>query len=218
MGFPKWFSDLFKKSAQSKFEVTEPIFVEVEGVEFDKQGKYQTGTGKFSGLVVHYTVSGRTPATAKGVMGWLDSMHYGCMIMDADGKIYIPKGWNIFTDWDDHAGESKWGSKSSVSRYFAGMEICCWGKGSSIGPFRESKGEANIIAGKYQQYTEAQEKALINFILWARKKNPEFSLDNVVGHDEIRAEAGNKGGKSDPGASLSMTMPNFRKHLKSLEG
>ena len=67
-----------------------------------------------------------------------------------------------------------------------------------------------------QAFTEAQEKALINFILWAKSKNPNFSLDNVVGHDELRREAGKLGDKQDPGGSLSMPMPEFRKHVKDL--
>ena len=198
---------------------TTPVFVEVEGVKFDKQGKYQTKSGMFSGLVVHYTVSGNLASSAKGVLGWLDSQGYGCMVMDLDGKIYIPKGWDLFTEWDDHAGTSRWGDKTSVSKYFAGMEICCWGLNSKVGPYRTvTTQQGYVIAGKYQAYTEAQEKALTNFILWAKSKNPEFKLDNVVGHDELRREAGQLGGKQDPGGSLSMSMPEYRKHLKKLAG
>lgn len=196
--------------------VTEPEIVIVRGVKFKERGPYRTPSGKFSGLVVHYTVSGRKPSSARGVIGWLAQQGYGCMVMDEDGKIYIPEGFDIFTDWNHHAGVSKWGSLSSVSSYFAGMEICCWGKGSKEGPFRESKGEANIIPGKYQAYTEAQEKSLVNFIKWAKAKNPEFKIENVVGHDELRTAAGRHGDKQDPGASLSMTMPEFRRMLKGI--
>lgn len=197
--------------------IEEPTFVVVKGVQFKERGAYKTPSGKFSGLVVHYTVSGRKASSARSVVAYLASKGYGCMTMDEDGKIYIPEGFDIFRDWNYHAGVSKWGSASGVSNLFAGMEICCWGKDSKEGPFRESNGEANIIAGRYQQYTEAQEKALINFVLWARTKNPEFKLENVVGHDELRTAAGKRGDKQDPGASLSMTMPALRAKLVDQE-
>lgn len=196
--------------------ITEPEFVTVEGVRFKDRGHYQTQSGMFSGLTVHYTCSGRAPKNARGVVNWLAEQGYGCMVMDEDGKIYIPEGFDVFRSWGDHSGVSKWNGRSSVSDIFAGMEICCWGLNSSVGPYRESKGEANIIRGRYQQYTEEQEKALVNFILWALTKNPEFKIDNVAGHDELRAEAGKRGDKQDPGASLSMTMPAFRDYLKKL--
>lgn len=195
---------------------TEPEFVVVRGVRFKERGFYKTPSGNFEGLVPHYTVSGRSAKSARAVVEWLAKKGYGCMVMDEDGKIYIPEGFDIFKDWNHHAGVSKWGNRTSVSQYFAGMEICCWGKDSKEGPFRESKGEANIIPGKYQAYTEAQEKSLVNFILWAKSKNPEFKIENVVGHDELRTAAGKHGDKQDPGASLSMTMPEFRRMLKGI--
>jgi len=197
--------------------VETPEFVVVKGVRYVDRGAYKTPSGNFSGLVVHYTVSGRTANTARAVIDWLASQGYGCMAMDEDGKIYIPEGFDVFKSWGYHAGVSKWQGHSSVSDIFAGMEICCWGLNSKVGPYRESKGEANIIPGKYQMYTEAQEKSLINFILWARTKNLEFKLENVVGHDELRAEAGRRGDKQDPGNSLSMTMPMFRSFLVEKE-
>lgn len=197
--------------------IVEPEFIVVKGVRFKDRGAYKTSSGRFEGLVVHYTVSGRTASSARAVVSWLAQQGYGCMVMDEDGKIYIPEGFDVFRSWGYHAGVSKWKGRSSVSDAYAGMEICCWGKGSKVGPFRETKGESNMIAGKYQTYTEAQEKALTNFILWARSKNPEFDLQKVAGHDELRAEAGKKGDKQDPGASLSMTMPAYRAFLVAQE-
>jgi N-acetyl-anhydromuramyl-L-alanine amidase AmpD len=88
------------------------------------------------------------------------------------------------------------------------MEVCNWGKNSTVGPFREvNKAEGYIVSGKYQSFTKAQEAALINFILWAKTKNKTFDLDYVVGHDELRAEAGKRGDKSDPGGSLRYLCP-----------
>jgi len=198
--------------------IVEPEFVVVKGVRFKDRGAYKTPSGRFEGLVVHYTVSGRTAASARAVVAYLAKQGYGCMVMDEDGKIYIPEGFDIFRNWNNHAGVSAWGNRTNLNLYYAGMEICCWGRGSKEGPFREvTTLTGNIWPGKYQQYTEAQEKSLINFILWARTKNPEFKLENVVGHDEVRAKAGKPGAEHDPGASLSMTMHDLRNLLVERE-
>lgn len=187
----------------------DPKIVVVKGVKY-KTHKYKTKSGMFSHLIPHYTVSGRNATSAKGVLKYLASKGYGALVMDEDGIIYIPENFDIFRDATAHAGKSKWNGKSNLNDYALGMEICCLGKDSKVGPFRESKGEANIIKGKYQQYTPQQEQALINFVHWAKKKNEEYELANTAGHDEVRTAAGFPGGKSDPGASLSMTMPEFR--------
>lgn len=192
--------------------IMEPIFKTVKGVKYKDRGNYKTQSGMFSGLVVHYTVSGNAPT---GVVNWLAGQGYGCMVMDYDGVIYIPEGFDVLKSWGYHAGVSKWNGRSSVSDIFCGLEICNWGLNSKVGPFRTVTTEQGyVVAGTYQQYTEAQEKSLINFCLWAKKHNPEFSFDNVVGHDELRREAGKLGHKQDPGGSLSMTMPMLRELLK----
>lgn len=199
--------------------VREPKFVVVKGVKYKDLGNYKTSGGYFDGLVVHYTVSNRSKASAIGNVKYLASKGFGCMVMDEDGTIYIPEDFDVLKDWGQHAGVSRWDGSSYVSSRFAGMEICCWGRGSKVGPFRESNGQDNIISGKYQTFTDAQEDELINFCLWALTVNPMFrsanilSMENVVGHDEVRAAAGKKGDKTDPGASLSMTMPKFREFL-----
>lgn len=203
-----------KETPRAKF--TEPKFVVVPGVSFKEWG-YKTK--EFVGLVVHYTVSGSSARSAETVLRGLAERGLGCMVMDEDGVIYIPSGFNVFTDAASHAGLSKWNGYSGLNSYFAGMEICNWGKLDSktkklAKKVRSSKGEANIIKGEYEAYTEKQESALINFCHWAKSKNPKFSFDNVCGHDEARTAAGQPGGKSDPGASLSMTMPKLRELLK----
>lgn len=190
--------------------MNEPEFVVVGGIQFAPLGKYTTPSGLFKGLVVHYTVSGRTAASAKAVLSYLASQGLGCMVMDEDGLIYVPENWNPLTSWGHHAGVSSWQGEQWLSDKYAGMEICCWGKGSSVGPFRSSQGEANISPGTYQAFTASQERSLIRFCDWALKVNPEFSAERIVGHDEIRAAAGKPGQKTDPGASLSKTMPDFR--------
>lgn len=192
--------------------VDTPIFKIVKGVKYKDRGNYNTDSGMFSGLTVHYTVSGNAPT---GVVNYLAEQGYGCMVMDYDGVIYIPEDFDVLKSWGYHSGVSKWNGRSSVSDVFAGLEICCWGLNSKVGPFREvTTDQGYVVSGKYQQYTEAQEKSLIDFCLWAKNRNPEFSFDNVVGHDELRREAGRIGDKQDPGGSLSMTMPQLRELLK----
>lgn len=196
--------------------VTEPKFVIVRGAKFKDRGNYQTPTGKFKGLTVHSTISGRTAAVADSMVRYLQSEGYGCMVMDENGIIYIPENFDVFKTWGYHSGVSKWKGINNVSDRFAGMEICGWGKDSKIGPYRDvTVAQGYIVAGKYQQYTEAQEKSLINFILWAKSKNDEFDLDYVAGHDELRKEAGKNGDKQDPGGSLSMIMSKFRDLVKT---
>jgi len=101
-----------------------PIFKIVKGVKYKDRGNYKTASGMFSGLVVHYTVSGNAPT---GVVNWLSSQGYGCMVMDYDGVIYIPEDFDVLKSYGYHSGVSKWNGRSSVSDIFAGMEICCWG-------------------------------------------------------------------------------------------
>jgi hypothetical protein len=193
--------------------LTDPIFKTVKGVKYKDRGNYNTDSGMFSGLTVHYTVSGNAPT---GVVNWLAGEGFGCMVMDYDGVIYIPEDFDVLKSWGYHSGVSKWNGRSSVSDVFAGMEICCWGLNSKVGPFRTVTTEQGyVVAGTYQQYTEAQEKSLINFCLWAKKHNPQFSFDNVVSHDELRREAGRLGDKQDCGGSLSMPTFKLRELLKN---
>lgn len=189
----------------------EPQFKVVRGVKYVDRGQYRTPSGMFKGLVVHYTVSGRSPKAAQNVVRYLAGERLGCLVMDENGVIYHPENFDPLRSWGYHAGKSGWfGAQGGLSDEFCGMEICCWGKDSKVGPFRTSQAKDNIIPGTYQAFTEAQEVSLINFIRWAKAVNPEFSIENVVGHDEAREYVGLRGQKQDPGASLSMTMPEFR--------
>lgn len=75
----------------------------------------------------------------------------------------------------------------------------------------------NIAKGTYEKYTEKQEQALIELVLWLKKNNPSvFNLDYVLGHDEVAGPSGiGRWRKTDPGGSLSMTMDKFRTLLKN---
>lgn len=195
----------------------EPKFVRVSGIKTPPKGKYSTKSGMFAGLVVHYTESGRTKQAAINVLKWLVNHKdkYCCMVMDEDGFIYIPEDYDVLRSRGTHAGKSSWNGYHGLNAYFNGMEICGWGLGYKGADARSVlTQDGYIIAGRYQAFTKAQEDELSNFILWAKYVNPEFSLDNICGHDEARVAVGMRGDKQDPGGALSMSMPAYRSHIK----
>lgn len=86
-----------------------------------------------------------------------------------------------------------------------------------------SSNKENICRGYYQKFTEKQEESLIKLILWLKQNNPGvFDLNLVLGHDEVAGPTGlglvnanyaDKWRKTDPGGSLSVSMPAFRRLL-----
>ena len=171
------------------------------------KGKYPKGYPE--GAVVHWT---------SGHYGThdLNTPSYVYFLIDHDGKVYqnFP-----LDEWGHHAGASKHNGRSSVSRYYVGIEITCAGKldknrkswfGKTY-PENETRTvpkKDNMAAGIYHKYTEAQEESLIELLHWLERNNPKvFMLRNVVGHDEAAVPTGRK---NDPGGSLSMTMPELR--------
>lgn len=206
-----------RPSEAPEIKYTIPTIVKVAGVRAKIQGKYKTSSKKCSGLVVHYTVSGSSKANAKGVLSYMCKKGLGCPVMDENGVIFIPENMDIMSDYAYHAGTSRWNGQSGMSRYFMGIEICSWGKLNKktelkAKDMRHVKAEANIKAGTYEPYTKAQEESLKNLILWMLDVNPEFKVDNIVGHDEIAPER-----KSDPGGSLSLSMPKYRDQFRQNE-
>lgn len=205
--------------SSSRYDIPEIIELDIN---VKTQGKYLTPTKKAKGLVVHFT-AGRFAEGRQSVVNSLTSLAkrgLGCLYMDIDGKIYRAKTQGL-DDIAWHAGKSAWLGHSGMSRYCMGIEICNAGKLESDGrswyglmiPESERRvitdNEDNQKRGMYHKYTAAQEKSLINFVLWQLDVNPEFDLDFVIGHDEC---APNR--KNDPGGSLSMTMPEFRAMIK----
>jgi len=81
---------------------------------------------------------------------------------------------------------------------------------------RYFKGNATQIEGHYAKYTEAQERSLVGLIQYLSDVCPKFSIDKIRGHDTACFEAGYPGAKNDPGGSLSMSIPDYIKYLKTV--
>jgi len=188
-----------------------PKIVRVPGIKFKKRGSFNTKSGKPEGLLVHYTVSGGTASSAKGVLGSLARRRLGCPVMAHDGTIYIPEDYDMFGDVVYHAGKSYWGGKSSMSQYLMGIEICNWGRLSTktrayAKHIRKVPADnMNMVHGDYEMYTPEQELCLKNLVLWMQDVLPDFKIANLCGHDEV-----SPGRKFDPGAALSLPMPKYR--------
>lgn len=190
-------------------------FISLPNVRYKLNGNFRTPSGRPKGVVVHYTVSGRQERNARGVVNYLAGKNLGAIVMDQDGKLYIPSNFDPMKHVVWHAGKSSWKGKSGVSQYCVGIEVCCWGRLDGT-PRLQSlatekkffKNEKNIVQGTYELFTEAQIRSLVNLIKFIAQDNPEFDKDWIVGHDEI-----SPGRKQDPGGSLSMTMDEFRKQF-----
>jgi N-acetyl-anhydromuramyl-L-alanine amidase AmpD len=148
---------------------------------------------------------------------------YCTFVISANGSVYQNFPINR---WGNHAGSSKYpGVGEWVSSKLVGIELCCAGKLTQVQDrfvswFGEEyeRSQVNAVVtprdnwkvGFYHKYTPEQEKSLISLLLWLKKNNPAiFKLDYVLGHDEV---APNR--KTDPGGSLSMTMPELRDYLR----
>jgi len=155
-----------------------------------------------------------------------------CLVMDQAGGLHRAKNQPL-NQRAPHAGKSSWDGRNDISKYCMGIEVVCPGKvelvksgfypwwqmkdGKSVPGakplddvlVRTTPSKDNTAAGHYYRFTTAQEKALHAFVMWQLEVNPEFSISWVVGHDEISSDR-----KTDPGGSLSMTMPAFRNKLQ----
>lgn len=174
------------------------------------------------GLIVHFTAGQcDTEDDMKGTMSWGKEQGYAFWGIGPTGKLYQSHKLDVS---GAHAGSSSWPSLgSSVSQYTLGVEIACAGKVDASGKswfdktypasrLRTVSSKDNIQAGTYVKFTDAQEKALIELCLWLKRNNPDvFNFDLVLGHDSV-----SPGRKSDPGGSLSMTIPQLQAKLKEL--
>lgn len=209
----------------------QPPFAKVIGEKMRERGKYPNGWPR--GAVVHFT-AGRDGAE-KTIMGGIKN-GYTFWCIQRDGLLVCAHDAD---KWGYHAGESKWDKvikgiryylSGSVSDDLIGIEINAAGRvvpvvgketkyqtwfGTYLTPeeVRYTPGKDNQERGFYHKYTPEQEHRLVETLFWLKDQKPDvFSFDYVLGHDEV---AKPKGRKNDPGAALSMTMPEFREYLKS---
>lgn len=219
----------FLKKAKPKIELWYPKALkninpdpkQFKSGEMKTRGEYAKGYPL--GAVVHHSAGRRNPL---GTLRTGLKSGYLFFVIGPNGTVYQNFPLNR---WGYHAGRSFWSKLvDGVSDDLVGIEVCAAGKlekkkdgtfetwfGETLDPseVRFSERRDNIEKGHYQKFTPEQESSLIELILWLKKNAPEiFSLDLVVGHDEV-----SPGRKNDPGASLSMTMAEFRKHLRNLE-
>lgn len=186
------------------------------------QGKYRKGYPE--GAIVHFTAGRFDGGLSKAIDSIQDGIKngYGYMCISQDGDVVQAQPLN---EWGWHAGISKWPSLGeSVSRYVVGIEINNAGKLKKVGDkfyswydleipaseVRQVDSIDNMESGYYHKFTDAQEKTLIELLLWLKRNNPDvFNFDLVLGHYEI-----SPGRKNDPSGSLSMSVAQLRKLLK----
>ena len=183
-----------------------------------KTKKYPKGWPE--GLVVHFTAGNDN---AEGTCDYLREKGYPCIVLAKDGSVL--QGFPA-----DQGGAH---SGTEHHNYCVGIEIVNGGRLTQTADgggktwfdkvipkeqCRDFKGDGKTsVAGRYEKYTAAQEKILIKLCLWYKEQAPNiFSFDKIIGHDEACAVSGSYGRKNDPGGALSMTMPEFRKHVKDL--
>lgn len=194
------------------------------------RGKYAKGYPV--GAVIHYT-AGRS-----GAEGTIDTgikSGYTYLAIQKDGVIMQA---HPISGWGYHAGESAWKKVlkpliGGVSDDLIGIEVCCAGQLTKKGDklyktwfdtyipednVRYTPGKDNQAKGYYEKFTAAQEKTLTELLLWLKSQAPDiFSFDYVLGHDCVAGPLGiGYWRKTDPGASLSMTIPEYQKYLKDL--
>lgn len=196
---------------------------EITERKMKSQGKYKDLWP--AGCVVHYT-AGRYEngiSDARSTQAWGLEQGYSFFVISSEGEVLQSAPLD---SWGYHAGASSYpGLGSSLSSKLVGIEVCSPGRVEKVkGGFkpwfnaiyskeqvREVSGWAGVEDGYYVKFTDQQEQALIDLILYLRRGNPDvFSLDYVLGHYEV-----SPGRKADPGGSLSMPMANFRDLLKS---
>lgn len=203
---------------------------------FSMRTKAPFASGYPVGVVIHSTEGRSTKGDANAEDTINDGIgkNYCYICISSTGKVYQTAPLD---HWGSHAGETYYpGLGLRLNNKLIGIEVCCAGivhkVGDSYKPdwnerftqdeVRYSRKTANVTeAGYYHQFNAKQEEALLNLLMWLKHNNPDvFRFDYVLGHDEIATlsgpgTAGEKtlGRKQDPGASLSMTMPDYRQML-----
>jgi len=206
------------------------------------RGSYSSESGLSVGSIVHYT-AGNYKKGLQNAISSIEGSPYYFHCIATDGSFVQA---NPLNQWGHHAGESSWvinGKRvDGVSDYLDGIEMNNPGILTKIGskyyayydlksPIPDdqvrviTKDKHNVQKAAYMKYTSAQEKTLIEYLLWRKFNDPEnYNFDYVLGHDEVAGntvEDDEKKGyglardrKNDPGGALSMTMPELRSLLK----
>jgi len=221
-----------------------PIIMKNSTASVKVRGKFNTPSGKFDMICIHYHAGAEDMDSRKdadNMLSYIGSRGLGCIALDHDGTFYQPKNMNYLTQWGSNIGRSKYRSRSALSQYACGIEVINSGKLTDFKgkyyawydlKYDEKKpwipiavksgrsphpnprivivGNDNHTIGAWDPFTEAQEKALLNFCITSLKMLPDLKIEHIRGHDEF---AWPRGRKSDPGASFSLTMPEFRKLL-----
>ena len=149
--------------------------------------------------------------------------------MDLLGKVYQSRP---LTKWGYHAGKSHWtGLGYSVSSKLVGIEVKSPGKVRYLGSNKYktwfgqvfdkslvrtiSKTEDNIEKGHYVMFTKEQEDSIVNLCcnLWMGSPKIDnkrvFKIKYILGHDSVSPSR-----KTDPGGSLSMTIPKLQEAVR----
>ncbi len=186
-------------------------------------GNYRNGHPE--GAIVHFTAGALNGDNA--VKYGVNQNSYCYYVIGPDGTVYQNFPLNR---WGYHAGKSSYpGLGSGVSTKLVGIEVVCAGRVTkqSDGTYkpwfnlklsedqvRKVSSRQNVKGGTYHKYTDAQETALVELLQWLKSNAPDiFSFENVLGHDEVAPSR-----KDDPGGSLSISMPEFRRYLKKSAG
>lgn len=213
---------MFLKSLSDKYFYSSPETRFDESISMKTRGMFDGGYP--DGVVVHYT-AGRSMNGDKDAETTIQhgiKQGYGYWCISSTGKIYKTHPIN---EWGQHAGVSKYpGLGSYVSYKTIGIEVCCAGRVDKIKNgdgyttwWGEYYGEDivrsycdldGVRGGHYHKFTNEQEHALTDVILYLALGNSKFSIDNVIGHYECSV-----GRKLDPGWSLSMSMKRYREFL-----
>lgn len=169
------------------------------------------------GLIIHYH-SGWTDSRINSIsvlkLGQKNGYKYMCM--EENGDVYYPNAKLSFWEMGYHCG-----TKHHYDH--VGIEVINSGKlekrdGKFYTWFDKEipsnrvlawRDEDNIVGGYYEAFTQEQIDYLVGLCHYLKDKYPTFLFDNVLGHDEVAV-----GRKQDPGGSLTMTMPEFRKLVK----
>lgn len=188
-----------------------------------KQGQYAQGHP--TGLVVHWT-AGHRNGLASG-NEWMRTSKMLYLLVDGAGQLGQSDPLN-FHGWHAYPSAHK-EATGSVADEFHGVELQAAGMLEKVrgGKFRSDFGSTidpsevlevpakrgNMEPGFYHAYSRAQVDTLRRLVLWLAANSPHFSINRVVGHDEV-----SPGRKSDPGGALwlpengfvPVTMAEFR--------